>query len=1302
MGVVEGNYLGTPAGGITLAQYELIKALPEIEVAAPVATVGFLLNSTGGIVIELQGASPGVLYRSEMTIASSDGTPTELHRSESYFGISPDSQPEGSSLFSFGVHDALQGPSGLIVVEVGQLPVLWTLVAGIDPCEESALVHLDRVTQGGYLPVAQTLSETIDMAFGGRRATRIPLIVSNTAFLNLSVFLKLQSLPFDDAATWKRLTDIIARGEPGQVFSNLAQEFASPIMKVEIEQTVDLDGVIRPMAAEAITFRPGKDAEATKSGFFTRSQTNVLLYPGAIHYREELSPSESGQLTLAAVEQGHWSTEIEPKIQSLMPSGWVMPRMDVPGDASIFRSLDAYEPQPFVFDVRGTYDIVRAASFQDPLSYVPLGIYEPPLATLRYDEDGRPILPRTLPPDLNPGGFIPRPPLALTTLQGAAYLRGREDFIDAIRVRVAGIEGYTPESVEKIEQVASEITERTGLHVDIVAGSSPQTVIVRVPGLGYVEERWTTLGATERITRGLNAANLILMACLLLTAVLFVSNTAQLSMLSRREELGVLKAVGWRDRDISRFMMRDSFGTGVVGAALAALAALTLTLALGLDPDWHVVATVSVAVPCLYLISSWRPTQSAAGRTPAELLRRGEWAISHRERSFPVSLSLLGLALRQVYRMRKRSFLLISITAAGVSLAIVLADIMGELQGVLSVTVLGEFVALRVRSYHHIMIITALSMGGLATLEGLLVSVTERAHDFALLAAVGWERRYVLLVVIVEGAFIGALGGIAGATVGTLLFWGLSGHVGPIAWMAFALGPIGATLLGGCAGIYPAWHAQHLAPAHVLSGSAERHAVPWSKKSSPKWARFVVAVAAILIGLALVGGRADVIRRSLGLGSPSMPVTRAALPGVSGENALKHAATLASLGPRCLGNLAEEQALEYASNTLLSYGWRVQLEPVPLTTASFFGADGSHVLDVPAPIGRPVEIAVRYDDMQVGEPIEGPALFINEDQPWPSRDSIQGRIVVLLTNEAGSGRSKVLEDLLMEYGMPPPYKAAIRIKTAHLDAFEPIVDQGGITISIPVSANLVAVLPGGLDTGDEIWLTAPYDSHILSPGADADGSGVGVVLEIARIFSQRGTPVTLRLLLTTGTHTGLEGAIAYIQAHEEDARHVRAVLEFEQVGNWMNLMIGHDLDATTGDGGPLDAATYEILSEEGQSFLKANWIQRMDLSNPYLEDWLAQVKARGGGMSESPPELVDLGLTTAASLEIAAEPGAYPCPGNYVAFMFDDLPAIVVCGEGNGLAGSQYDTIESLRPEQLAKAVAWGYQMILQLAKEAR
>lgn len=1299
LGLVEGNYLGAPQGGITRQQYEAIKALDGVEVAAPVATIGFLHNDTGGVDLQFQ-AQPNALYRSEVSVLAPGEPRQMLSHQVGYFAFLSDASGGLPRLFSYGL-TGMSGAGENCKVNLGMLPPLWTLIAGIDPEQEAKLISLDRVTEGQYLPAGEALRETYDRTFR-RKAMEIPLLISKDVFLDFGLTVGVQTVPLVDIQVVNALEQAQTQEALQKALRDIEALFTSDGAQVVLQQETPLEGLIRPMEGRAVMIEPGRSPEATPWGGFLATGRNVMLYPGPVDYEPASPPGgQDTQPTFSAVAQGRWGEQIAPQIDAFRPEGWVRPLLDVPDNAPLFRSLSAFEPPPFVFDVRGGYDFAGLAASQDPLAYVPLGIYEPPLATLRYDEAGRPVEPRLLTPDLNPAGFIPRPPLALTTLEAAEFFRG-EAPIDAIRVRVAGVSGYTPENVARVEQVAREIIERTGLHVDIVAGSSPRKVLVLVPGLGYVEEQWTTLGSAAQITGGINAANLTLLGCLLFAAALYIGNTAHLSLLTRREEIGLLKATGWRSRVVLIYMLAEVLLLGALAAILAGLLSLVLVRSLGLTPSWPVITAVSLLAPALYSLAGLYPAQRAVNQLPNLMLRWGEVTPASRIRRLYLPFSLLGLACRQLWHKRARSLLIVLIAAAGVALAVILAGVVVQLQGMLRVTLLGEFVALSIRPYHYIMVITALIMGALAIGESLLAGVLERAREFGLLAAVGWRPRQIRAVVVLEGAMVGVLGGLSGGLGGLGLFWRLAGALPLYVWLAAGLGLVGAVVLGALAAAYPAQRASKLMPTEVLAGPESWKAATGQTHPAWRWAGALAGllVASALAGSAIWGGPSQTVREGLGIGRPPAPTPHPAERAVSGQQALKHARALATLGPRALGNQSQARAADYIANTLASYGWQVQREPFPLRAASFYSADGTLLLAMPQdPVGRVRGIAVPFQGLQAQKPISGPVTLISPGEPWPPTEQLQGKIVVVQENlNDDADPNGALRTLLKHYGLPAPLQGAVSVWPKDRTAFEGLLRRDGTTVRIPVAENVVAVLPGRSRPEQEIWLVAHYDSAPESPGADASASGVGVLLELARVLAKTGSPVTVRLLALAGTSTGFEGSIAYTQAHDIDPQCVLAVLNVKRVGAWRRLLIGHDLGAPSADGTPsLSAEEQERIQQQGQFFLKGNQVRTLDLTDEQLFKRIERELQGPAGLGESPPGLVQHALRIAESMGYPAEAACYPCASDYEVFLYEGLPTLAVCGEGNNLADLPYDTAETLRAEPLARSAALVYQLVTEL-----
>jgi Zn-dependent M28 family amino/carboxypeptidase len=106
------------------------------------------------------------------------------------------------------------------------------------------------------------------------------------------------------------------------------------------------------------------------------------------------------------------------------------------------------------------------------------------------------------------------------------------------------------------------------------------------------------------------------------------------------------------------------------------------------------------------------------------------------------------------------------------------------------------------------------------------------------------------------------------------------------------------------------------------------------------------------------------------------------------------------------------------------------------------------------------------------------------------------------------------------------------------------------------SYNLSASLNAPVNTDTEIIISAHWDSY-QSPGADDNGSGIGVLLELARYFKniQYRIKYNLRFLATGIEELGLLGSQAYIISHSDDLSRIKLLFNIDTIGGSEKIYI---------------------------------------------------------------------------------------------------------------------------------------------------
>ncbi|MFM2431869.1 MAG: hypothetical protein RLZZ511_3082 [Cyanobacteriota bacterium] len=116
-----------------------------------------------------------------------------------------------------------------------------------------------------------------------------------------------------------------------------------------------------------------------------------------------------------------------------------------------------------------------------------------------------------------------------------------------------------------------------------------------------------------------------------------------------------------------------------------------------------------------------------------------------------------------------------------------------------------------------------------------------------------------------------------------------------------------------------------------------------------------------------------------------------------------------------------------------------------------------------------------------------------------------------------------------------------------LSQFGPIT-LNEFTIKARVHHNLILNLPGRKPNLPPILIGAHYDGVPGSPGADDNGSGVAVLLELARYFQANPTNHPLQLIAFDLEEYGLLGSEVYAQQLANQQQKIHIMLSLEMLG----------------------------------------------------------------------------------------------------------------------------------------------------------
>ncbi|KKK05234.1 ABC transporter permease [Micromonospora sp. HK10] len=865
-GLVRPNYLSGLFGGITTAQYDQVKAVPGIEVAAPIAMLGHADQVVSGS-LDLTGAVNPALDRQVIRVDLTFAT----DRGKSVGRAKPQYLYLTKRPLIFPDFSASPGPT-LRYTDGNRYP--------IDVCGREYAVPREVQPDGRSLPVCDPLSVATDGAagstmseldmtslsaahlrpdgrfqYGAARGGKAPAPSDRLLLpVGISVAMLLAAVDPEAENRLVGLNGAIQDGvplpadrRPARVDYGWGHATEFPVLATSrpfVDGSVSatyrhlvpprIAGLPADRVGATLATLPGTPAGGGREDFADRylgdirklierpaeccgGVLDLLLQAGPVDY----DAGADGVLRprTVAVDPSVYGSEFVIKRQR----SWLT-------DDTSFRPLSQVPTSPGGSAIApswrpvGTFDPLRLTGFDD-LSRVPLETYEPPTVEGGDDRSRRVLGDRPLLPNGSPGGYLSAPPLLLTNLASvpellvAAPARQRAAPISAIRVRVADVDGYSERAAERVRLIAERIATTTGLDVDITLGSSPAPQTVDLPAGAFgrpdlrLTENWSALGVASVITEAVDRKSAVLFALVLVVCALFLGNAVTAAVRDRRAELAVLACLGWSARRIGALILGEVATLGLAAGLLGVGLAVPLGHALGIEVQRQ---RALVAVPVallLAVVAGLAPALRAARAHPAAALRPLVTGTlrAHRTRS------IAGMALVNLARVPARTLLGGAALAIGVASLTLVIAVSYAFRGAIVGSLLGDTVSLDVRGADTLAAVATVLLGAAAVGDVLYLDVRDRATELAALQATGWTDGALTRLVGYQALFLGGLGALTGAGLGLAGAAWLVGELPATLVAAALLAALAGVLITCLAALVPAQLLRRLPTAQLLA-----------------------------------------------------------------------------------------------------------------------------------------------------------------------------------------------------------------------------------------------------------------------------------------------------------------------------------------------------------------------------------------------------------------------------------------------------------------------------------------------------
>lgn len=716
-GIVPENYIGFGKGGISISQWKKIQERSDIDIAAPVASLGYFTGIQSNIGFPMPETSTRYVAQYETTDGINQYPISEKYvctMLETAGTLPPEYKvlyPKFENIYSESLINLCTG----LGIQF-PLPVTYHLLVGIDPVEEEKLTGI--VFEGIDEENPKTgIGAMNQSAFPN--STLIPVLDSKAATVAVELNASIDQLDIgpEDTKKYRNELGLSDTFNPNDVnyisFEDLlnmsVKAYTNFLSEMEELPSIHSKKITIDMGQRLSPFNQDEAIMINEDG----EMSELIAGNG---YIQQMDINYTSQYYRAGQPQ-YIEKDEKLTIKKLgEENGLPVYREVEKVGMTLEESLDNNEPV-WIIDPVGEFDPGKR---KDSLASSPLGIYQQAPVTYK-DEDGKV---KTVKATTQPGSFVTPAASGVTNIRSASLIKGEQP-IDAIRVKVAGIEGYTKDAAKKIEKIANEI-EAMGLHVSIVAGASPQRLDVDVEGIGTVTESWTTLGASGTLVSQWDLTNILLSITFIFVAATYVINRVFFWQVSKENDLRILSLLGWNRKYILKLLRMEILFLTSVAWAISLVVIILIQISQDTPSSiyvWHTGFTITTFLFLSVFVGK--------KQNPGKLFRKG-------------SKSGRGLLLKNIsyYKRYICSPFIQLIFVSGLSTYVYLS--LTETVQQTNLTILGEYVNLQSSNWHFLLIISAYLLAMFTLGEGFASLLTARQQEIGFFRSIGWKTRHIL------------------------------------------------------------------------------------------------------------------------------------------------------------------------------------------------------------------------------------------------------------------------------------------------------------------------------------------------------------------------------------------------------------------------------------------------------------------------------------------------------------------------------------------------------------------------------